>query len=273
MKQITATIIVFALIFLCGCTGGKRESNTTEATTSEPLITTETPTTTEPVIPYTISDIEQDETFFYANEITADPADPYSAFIKKSCEEKAKVWQEAAKEDGNTTRNFYYHITTQPDFYYFLYDIDGDGTKELLLGSYYPIGYRDENPTPYVEIVITSVCSIKNGEVVKQSNAFCDPGFIWDRTLWSNGLISTTYKRQEDPSFQFVEFKNGELKAKVQVFSHYFYDEPHYYSAIYNENGQDTKISKEERDRIYNECCGDAKKVDIDWKRIDEYGT
>lgn len=37
MKQITTTIIVIAMIFLCGCTGGKSESNTTEATTSVTL--------------------------------------------------------------------------------------------------------------------------------------------------------------------------------------------------------------------------------------------
>ena len=272
MKKFTALILVFVLVFLCGCTTKKaNESETTTVTESQSAILKTVPT--EPITTVVLSNEETDETLFYPKEIKVDPSDPYSEYIKKACDQLTGEWKSFSESNGNSPNSFYRFSKVCTDFFYSFNDIDGDGTKELLLGSYYPIGYRTEDSTQPVKIIITSVCSIKNGEVVKQSNAFCDPGFIWDRTLWSNGLISTTYKRQEDPSFQFVEFKNGELKAKVQVFSHYFYDEPHYYSAIYNENGQDTKITKEERDRIYNECCGNAKPVEIDWKRIDEYGT
>ena len=36
---------------------------------------------------------------------------------------------------------------------------------------------------------------------------------------------------------------------------------------------ENKEISQKEYYSIFDQFCGDAKKVDIDWKRIDEYGT
>ncbi len=273
MKQITATIIVFVLIFLCGCTGGKSESNTTEATTAEPLIKTEKANASETYFPYTFSEEEQDETFFYANEITADPADPYSAFIKKSCEEKAEVWKRCAERDGNTTRNFYSHITSQDDFYYFLYDLNGDGTDELLLGSFRKTGEPTESPTPPVKIVITNVCTIKNGEVVilDDQRRWTNEEFIWDRFLLSNGRVVTIWGEKNTPNYYIIDYENKELVSKCYIFKES--PDSGFYKVTDDDTFETQKISMSEYESIYNDLCGNAKKVDMDWKRIDEYGT
>ena len=273
MKQITAIIIVLAMIFLCGCTGEKSESNTTEATTSEPLIKTEKTNAAETYFPYTLSEVEQDETFFYANEITVDPADPYSAFIKKSCEEKAEVWKRCAERDGNTTRNFYSHITSQDDFYYFLYDINGDDTDELLLGSFRKTGEPTESPTPLVKIVITNVCTIKNGEVVilDDQRRWTNEEFIWDRILMSNGIIVTKWGEKDTPNYYIIDYENGKLVRKCYIFKES--PDSGFYKVTNDDTFETQKISMSEYESIYNDLCGDAKKVDIDWKRIDEYGT
>ena len=43
---------------------------------------------------------------------------------------------------------------------------------------------------------------------------------------------------------------------------------------VVNFDGMDTvKITNDEYYSIYNQYCGDAKVVNIDWKRIDEYSV
>ena len=271
MKRITATIIVLAMIFLCGCTGGKSESNTTEATTSEPLIKTEKANASETYFPYTLSDVEQDETFFYANEISVDPADPYSAFIKKSCEEKVKVWQEVANEDGNTTRNFYYHITSQDDFYYFLYDLNGDGTDELLLGSWHRLGTDIDTANPPKKICISSIYTLKNGKIIKiDSGNWWVQDLIQDRILYSNGKIVDTFGYEDLPSYFISKIVDDKLAVDCYVMHT---EETVYLKIVDFEKWEDKEISQKEYYSIFNQFCGNAKPVEIDWKRIDEYGT
>ena len=270
MKQITAIIIVLAMIFLCGCTGGKSESNTTEATTAEPLIKTEKTNASETYFPYTLSDIEQDETFFYSKEITVDPADPYSAFIKKSCEEKAKVWQEVAKEDGNTTRSFYYHITSQQDFYYFLYDINGDGTNELLLGSWHRLGNDIDASDSPMKICISSIYTLKNGKIIKiDSRGWWGKDLIQDRILYSNGKIVETFGYEDRPSYFISRIADDKLAVDCYVMHT---EEAVYVEIVDIDKWEDKEISQKEYYSIFNQFCGDAKPVEIDWKRIDEYG-
>ena len=76
--------------------------------------------------------------------------------------------------------------------YYFLYDLNGDGIKELLFGGYMKIGYDIEAHNPPVKICITDVYTIKNGKAENiDSQSKLSEYFIRDRYLLSNGMIVT----------------------------------------------------------------------------------
>ena len=120
MKRITALILVFVLVFLCGCTTKKaNESETTTVTESQSAILKTVPT--EPITTVVLSDEETDETLFYPKEIKVDPSDPYSSFIKKLCEQYAKEWEDYSKNCGRTPNSFYHFSIVCPDFYYYFY--------------------------------------------------------------------------------------------------------------------------------------------------------
>ena len=272
MKQITALILVFVLVFLCGCTTKKaNESDTTTVTESQSAILKTVPT--EPITTVVLSDEETDETLFYPKEIKVDPSDPYSSFIKKLCEQYAKEWEDYSKNCGRTPNSFYHFSIVCPDFYYYFYDLDGDGTKELLLGGYGRIGEYTEDYNPPVKIVITYVCTIKNGEVVvlDNRNSWKYYKFIWDRFLLSNGRVVTIWGEKDTPNYYIIDYENGKLVRKCYIFKES--PDSGFYKVTNDDTFETQKISMSEYESIYNDLCGNAKPVEIDWKRIDEYGT
>ena len=276
MKRIIALLVTFAFVFLCGCTGETNEKETTASTTTalpEQSKTTESLTIINSGVPYTVSDTEQEKKLFYSKEIKADPADPYSSFIKKRCEEESLGWESRAKREGNTTKNFYYYLTSHEDFYYCLYDLDKDGKDELLLGGFKNVGEYSVIPTtPQKKIVITNICAVKNGDVITLDNQslWTTQEYIWDRYLLSNGMIVTTWGYKDTPNYYIFAYENGQLVSKCYVFK----DSPDsgFSKELDSETFKTEKISMSEYKSIYNELCGDAKPVDINWKRIDEYG-
>ena len=275
MKRIIALLVTFAFVFLCGCTGETNEKETTASTTTalpEQSKTTESLTIINSGVPYTVSDTEQEKKLFYSKEIKADPADPYSSFIKKRCEEESLGWESRAKREGNTTKNFYYYLTSHEDFYYCLYDLDKDGKDELLLGGFKNVGEYSVIPTtPQKKIVITNICAVKNGEVVKldKYGLFMNLEYIRDCYLLSNGKIVTTWGYKDSPNYFIVDYEKNELVSKCYIERD---EDDSFINLVDFEPFRSVPITNEQYKSIYNELCGDAKKVDIDWKRIDEYG-
>ena len=268
MKKITSFLLILSVIFLSSCTS-KHDDNTSTTITNQS--TTIITTTEESHTSSSVQNNDPNTKFFYNKEITVDPSDPYSAFMKKHCEEYAKAWEGRAKEDGNTIDIFNNYIVYHPDVYYYLYDLDKDGTNELLLGSWQKIGYYTEEPDPPKKICISSVYTIQDGEVVKlDTNTWWSLEFVWDRVLLSNGVIMTTWGVKENPHCSFFKFE----KSKPFFRCGLIHDDKNQNILIKDIKESDkTIISKAENDRIYNEMCGNSSVVDINWKRIDEYGS
>ena len=265
MKQITATIIVLALIFLCGCAKNSSQNDVTTTSVRRTETTNEVSTTATATKP------------FYTKEIKTDLSDAYSFVVKEKCDEIKEAW-DTRSEDSSFDRNETFDEFTRrfPDVYYFLYDLNGDGIKELLFGGYMKIGYDIEAHNPPVKICITDVYTIKNGKAENiDSQSKLSEYFIRDRYLLSNGMIVTKLGFFEDsPDYYFLAYEKDQLDFKCYVY-HSVEGSGDSYSKVvdFNKLYQPQAITKTEYESIYNDLCGNAKPVEIDWKRIDEYGT
>ena len=196
---------------------------------------------------------------FYTKEIKDDPSDPYSGFIKEICEAVVEDWQ------GSESENFEGFFKNGNCTHYFLYDLNGDGVEEMLLGKWVKVGHYTDDPNPPTALKPYFVCTLKDGEVEYMAfDSLHWSEFIYDRVLYSNGLVMTTYGNENKPSCFFAAFDGTSLVMKDNVY-YFASDDTYYY-------GYDNVITEEEYHRRIDEAIGDATPVEIEWKRIDEYG-
>ena len=209
------------------------------------------------------------------DEIKIDPKDPYSYVIK----EKYDEFGEWYGKDGE-----------RPIQHYFLYDIDGNGIEELLIGTPYVVGGIDNVEPPYESrIMLKEIYTIKNGEVVELSTvSWWDEMFIFDKEILNNGLICYISVFEDEYDYFYWSLDDTEM-----VFRELSSDEGKYtYRYLNNEmikeiNSDKTginlemelyrrakvkEITPEEFDRLRAEIEGDAKPVEIEWKNIEQYG-
>lgn len=196
---------------------------------------------------------------FYTKEIKDDPSDPYSGFIKEICEAVVEDWQ------GSEAEDFEDFFKNRYCTHYFLYDLNGDGVEEMLLGKWVKVGHYTDDPNPPTALKPYFVCTLKDGEVEYMDfDSLHWSEFIYDRVLYSNGLVMTTYGNEKKPSCFFAAFDGTSLVMKDNVY-YFASDDTYYY-------GYDNVITEEEYHRRIDEAIGDATPVEIEWKRIDEYG-
>lgn len=243
MKKAVLFIAVMLLLLLCSCgADGGKETETTpiDANTAE-------------------TSAKSDDIPFYTKEIKDDPSDPYSGFIKEACEAVVDGWQGLEAED------FEDFFKNRYCTHYFLYDLNGDGVEEMLLGKWVKVGHYTDDPNPPTALKPYFVCTLKDGEVEYMAfDSLYWSEFIYDRVLYSNGLVMTTWGPEKNPSCIFAYFDGKELKQKDFLF-HLMPDD------IYLEIDE-SEMTEEEYHRRIDEAIGDATPVEIEWKRIDEYG-
>lgn len=243
MKKTVLLIAVMLLLLLCSC--GADVGKETETT----LIDASAAATSE----------KSDDIPFYTKEIKDDPSDPYSGFIKEACEAVVDGWQGLEAED------FEDFFKNRYCTHYFLYDLNGDGVEEMLLGKWVKVGHYTDDPNPPTALKPYFVCTLKDGEVEYMDfDSLYWSEFIYDRVLYSNGLVMTTWGPEKNPSCIFAYFDGQELKQKDFLF-HLMPDD------IYLEIDE-SEMTEEEYHRRIDEAIGDATPVEIEWKRIDEYG-
>lgn len=243
MKKAVLLISVILLLLLCSCgADGGKETQTT-------LIDASAAETSE----------KSDDIPFYTKEIKDDPSDPYSGFIKEICEAVVEDWQ------GSEAEDFEDFFKNRYCTHYFLYDLNGDGVEEMLLGKWVKVGHYTDDPNPPTALKPYFVCTLKDGEVEYMDfDSLYWSEFIYDRVLYSNGLVMTTWGPEKNPSCIFAYFDGKELKQKDFLF-HLMPDD------IYLEIDE-SEMTEEEYHRRIDEAIGDATPVEIEWKRIDEYG-
>lgn len=243
MKKAVLLITVILLLLLCSCgsdVGKETQTTLIDASAAE-------------------TSAKSDNIPFYTKEIKDDPSDPYSGFIKEACEAVVDGWQGLEAED------FEDFFKNRYCTHYFLYDLNGDGVEEMLLGKWVKVGHYTDDPNPPRELKLSAVCTVKEGSV--QCFGFEDlyaADFIYDRVILSNGLVMTTYGNEENPSCFFAVFDGKSLIMKDHIY-HSMPDD------TYGMKGN-VKITEEEYHRRIDENIGDATPVEIEWRRIDEYG-
>ena len=177
MKKAVLLITVILLLLLCSCGADVgKEAETT-------LIDASAAATSE----------KSDDIPFYTKEIKDDPSDPYSGFIKEICEAVVEDWQ------GSESENFEGFFKNGNCTHYFLYDLNGDGVEEMLLGKWVKVGHYTDDPNPPTALKPYFVCTLKDGEVEYMDfDSLYWSEFIYDRVLYSNGLVMTTYGNEKN---------------------------------------------------------------------------
>jgi len=261
MKKTVFSLLLVIIILFCSCTT-KVKDNTTK---DNPTTPKNDNTTTSEVSTTGVRT-------FYTKEFKEDLADPYSFLLKKRCTDMVSYWPEVNEEDKQF--GFDYYIKYFNDLYYFLYDLDKDGTNELLLGTLQRVGTDFEDIYAPEKICISSIYTIKDGKAVKvDTGSWWEFVIIIDRILYSNGVIVVKWGDEKIPNYAAWTLNNGKLDTRCYVTQESTDPEKGYLKVINFHNLEKTSISKDEYYSIYNQYCGNAKVVDIDWKRIDEYGN
>ena len=243
MKRFIVLVLAAMLLLLCSCgaDGGKEtETAPIDASAAE-------------------TSAKSNDIPFYTKEIKGDPSDPYADYAKEICGDIVDGWR------GWNTNDFELYFKGKKYTYYSFYDLNGDGTDEMLLGEWVKVGDYTDDPNPPRELKLSAVCTVKEGSV--QCFDFEDlytAEFIYDRVILSNGLVMTTYGNEKKPSCFFAAFDGTSLVMKDNVY-YFASDDTYYY-------GYDNVITEEEYYRRIDENIGDATPVEIEWKRIDEYG-
>jgi len=144
--------------------------------------------------------------------------------------------------------------------YYFLYDLDGNDTKELLLGQAWG-----------EDIYLYAVYAIKNGIAVRQEEYWYDPQRGNPPLLYKNGIIRV--EADGDTMLQYYRFEDGELKFQIMLIDDYspVFDSGNY-KRVDEKGGFSKIITKAEFDRLQKEFEGDGQVIELDWKPLAEYG-
>ena len=228
--------ILFAGLYACNTVSEKTKKATTTVATEK--ISQETNTEGTPRKANVSSTVE----------IKTNMSDPYSYI--------AKEYYDVFKA------NIYAHAQR-----YTLYDIDSNGTEELLLGG--------EN---YSGRQLYAVYTIQNGVAVQQKQ-FTDPLISSDVTshqfsLFSNGYIKVALQGIPGIAIKYYQFENGELVLKTRLLGIGDSDYDIEYRHDINENGnwQSKSITEEEFEQMQKEIEGDGQTVELDWRPLAEWG-
>jgi len=141
-----------------------------------------------------------------------------------------------------------------------LYDINGDGTKEFLLGVEWWGGMH-----------LIAVYAIQNGVAVLQEDFTTSPTSCAPALLFKNGSIKKDF--DIDPIVHYYRFENGKLKFQTMLEDNC---SPDFNRVEYRRKDRKDEfsrvITKEEYDRVIKEFEGDGQVVELDWKPLAEYG-
>ena len=256
MKKTVFSLLLITIILFCSCSRNIKNNTTTQ--TADNTTTSEVSTTSAKP--------------FYTQEIKTEMSDPYSSLIKEMCDNIMKCWNSTIPEYKEKGLENY--IKRFDDLFYFLYDLDKDGTNELLLGTIQKVGTDFEDINAPEKICISSIYTIKDGKAVKvDTGSWWEFVIIIDRILYSNGVIVVKWGDEKIPNYAAWTLNNGKLDTRCYVTQESTDPEKGYLKVINFHNLEKTSISKDEYYSIYNQYCGNAKVVDIDWKRIDEYSV
>ena len=276
MKKLFAIILCAAAVFLTAC-GNSADESKAETTTTEAAVATESHTTELYSGVTTIyerplrmrGDYDSVPTVTQPAPLSADERtivkihtsknDPYSYVVKDHYE---YLLNSAGIDAANEAR-------------YFLYDIDGNGSEELIFGQVRVLGGMDvydvrlstDEVPPVMGILIVDIYSIVDGKASRQKQMVLGGGAAYETQILSNGIVKISYNTPALPSYSYYSFADsvgsyiGSLKANRDGTFTYV-----------DSNVANQAISKEEFYRRIAEIEDGAHPIEIEWKRLQDYG-
>ena len=276
MKKLFALFLCLSIMILTAC-GNSDDESKAETTTTEAAVATESHTTELYSGVTTIyerpirmrGDYDSVPTVTQPAPLSADERtivkihtsknDPYSYVVKDHYE---YLLNSAGIDAANEAR-------------YFLYDIDGNGSEELIFGQVRVLGGMDvydvrlstDEVPPVMGILIVDIYSIVDGKASRQKQMVLGGGAAYETQILSNGIVKISYNTPALPSYSYYSFADsvgsyiGSLKANRDGTFTYV-----------DSNVANQAISKDEFDRRITEIEGGAKPVELEWKRLQNYG-
>ena len=276
MKKLFALFLCLSIMILTAC-GNSADESKAETTTTEAAVATESHTTELYSGVTTIyerpirmrGDYDSVPTVTQPAPLSADERtivkihtsknDPYSYVVKDHYE---YLLNSAGIDAANEAR-------------YFLYDIDGNGSEELIFGQVRVLGGMDvydvrlstDEVPPVMGILIVDIYSIVDGKASRQKQMVLGGGAAYETQILSNGIVKISYNTPALPSYSYYSFADsvgsyiGSLKANRDGTFTYV-----------DSNVANQAISKDEFDRRITEIEGGAKPVELEWKRLQNYG-
>ena len=276
MKKLFALFLCLSIMILTAC-GNSADEGKTETTTTEAAVVTESHTTELYSGVTTIyerplrmrGDYDSVPTVTQPAPLSADERtivkihtsknDPYSYVVKDHYE---YLLNSAGIDAANEAR-------------YFLYDIDGNGSEELIFGQVRVLGGMDvydvrlstDEVPPVMGILIVDIYSIVDGKASRQKQMVLGGGAAYETQILSNGIVKISYNTPALPSYSYYSFADsvgsyiGSLKANRDGTFTYV-----------DSNVANQAISKEEFYRRIAEIEDGAHPIEIEWKRLQDYG-
>ena len=188
--------------------------------------------------------------------IPTSPKDPYSYIISDIVE-----WYKQAGSRFNSEKERYS-----------LYDINDDGTDELILARIDVLGgstiydYEGVNAEPTYGILIYSIYTISDGKAIK-ADLLSIAGDAYQTILFDNGLIKVVCCTPRNPWIHYNKMVGDNFEAvDYPIFKNYNGECFSFKDCVEN------PITEEEFNRRIAEIEGGAKPVELEWKHLQDYG-
>ena len=276
MKKLFAIILCAAAVFLTAC-GNSADESKTETTTTEAAVVTESHTT----------ELYSGVTTIYERPLRMrgdyDSVPTVTQPAPLSADERTIVKIHTSKNDpySYVVKDHYEYLLNSAgigaanEARYFLYDIDGNGSEELIFGQVRVLGGMDvydvrlstDEVPPVMGILIVDIYSIVDGKASRQKQMVLGGGAAYETQILSNGIVKISYNTPALPSYSYYSFADsvgsyiGSLKANRDGTFTYV-----------DSNVANQAISKDEFDRRIAEIEDGAHPIEIEWKRLQDYG-
>ena len=267
MKKNFALFLCLSIMLLTAC--GTPSGDERGTTTHEESVTcagTKTADVTEPntlrlngdydSVPTVIQPKPLSEKELKSISIPTSPNDPYSYVISDLLE-----WYKQAGSRFNSENERYS-----------LYDINDDGTDELILARIGVLGgstvydYEGINAERTYGILIYSVYTISDGKAIK-ADLLAISGDAYQTILFDNGLIKVVCCTPRNPWIYYNKMVGDNSEAiDYPIFKNYNGECFSFKDCVEN------PITEEEFNRRIAEIEDGAHPVELEWKRLQDYG-